>query len=151
MAKVRVEGMTLVEMSSLLFLVAIGIVVVYPAQQQVSHVKEQQQFATQCWENIKSLGNELATYGKTHKGQFPRDLALLKLKEFPTCPAADPTKGNPYSSASGYMVRNLGETAGRFTIRCAGSWHGEVNVPKNQPQFDSLYGMQPTSLDFTRR
>jgi len=151
MAKPRPEGATMVEVCSLIFVVAIGIVVLYPAQQQVAHVKQQQQFATRCWENIQELGKEVETWGKTHKGQYPKELSLLKLKTLPSCPAADPTKGNPYTAKDGYMVRNLGQTAGRFTIRCMGNWHVEVNVPKNQPQFDSLYGMQPTSLDFTRK
>lgn len=151
MAKLRTEGITLVEMSSLLYLVAISFVVLYPAQQQVAHVKEQQQFATQCWENVKALGNEVETWGKTHKGQYPASLTQLKIKVLPSCPAVDPQKPNPYTTKEGYLVRNLGQTAGRFTIRCAGNWHVEVNVPKNQPQFDSLYGMQPTSLDFSRK
>lgn len=151
-AKVRAEGMTLVEVSSLIFVVAIGIVVLYPAQQQVAHVKEQQRCATQCWENVKALGNEIETWGKTHKGQYPTSLSQLKLKTLPACPAqTDPQKPNPYTAKDAYLVRNLGQTAGRFTIRCMGNFHVEVNVPKNQPQFDSLYGMQPTSLDFTRK
>lgn len=151
MAKVRAEGTTMVEVCSLLFVVSISIVVLFPAQQQVAHRKQQEAFATQCWHNVQELGQEVETWGKTHKGQYPASLTQLKIKTLPSCPAADPTKGNPYLAKDGYVVRNLGETAGRFTVRCASNWHVEVNVPKNQPQYDSRAGMQPSSLDFTRK
>ena len=111
MAKVRAEGTTMVEVCSLLFVVSISIVVLYPAQQQVAHRKQQEAFATQCWHNVQELGQEVETWGKTHKGQYPASLTQLKIKTLPSCPAADPTKGNPYLAKDGYVVRNLGETA----------------------------------------
>lgn len=88
-----------------------------------------------CCSFTRDIGVAIDLY-KDDNGYYPANMAMLKpkyLKDIPTCPAAGKdTYSRSYVVSSGAQA---------FTVYCNGSYHSNMKIPMNYPQYDSHEGM----------
>jgi len=91
---------------------------------------------TQCQSNMKNIGTALEMYSTDHSGHYPESLDQLTpdyLRVIPTCAAA----GKDTYSASYKSAQN----PDTYEFFCEGSYHSNVGVPSNYPQYNSVRGL----------
>ncbi len=136
----------LVEVASVLFLVAMLISVVQPGMGIIKEKAQKRADLVKCQQNITKLERAVETYRKANAGRFPPELQDMvkqgSLDAMPKCPA----QGKRGYDDEGYFFRP--GDPGRFTIMCRGEVHSEAGAGKNEPVYDSLYGLKPP-LDVT--
>lgn len=131
----------LVELGSILFILAVLFSVVLPAWEQVSVLAQEQTNLQKCQQNLLDLHRGIDAYRQAHNGSFPPTLGELVaekiLPEMPKCPSSEKQtylgKGYQYKPGD----------PGRYTLMCMGSAHGELDLGLNEPLYDSLYGLRP--------
>lgn len=134
-----------IEVFSMLFLVGVVVGVLLPGWSTVSETKSQAANLQACRDNLTTLGKAVEDYEKKNKGRLPERLSQLTegknppFAELPRCPAA-PGKGCNYEVPA-YEFRN--GAVPRFTIHCGGANHNELGLKKDEPYYDSLYGIKP--------
>ena len=133
--------LNLVELGSVLFLVAVLAVVVSPGVGNVQQLARDHQSLVQCQQNLETLSQAVETYRKGHQGRFPQALMDLvtsgQLEKFPHCPASE----KQTYEGKGYLFK--AGNPGRFTLMCFGKHHASMGLPPNEPLYDSLYGLKP--------
>jgi len=131
----------LVEVASILFIVAILFSVVQPGVGMIREKALKRANLVKCQQNIMKLKDAIEAYRKANEGRFPRTLqAMVKegsLDMMPKCPS----QGKRGYDDDGYFFRP--GDPGRFTILCRGEVHSETDAGKDEPVYDSLYGLKP--------
>ncbi len=131
----------LVEVASILFIVAILFSVVQPGVGMIGEKAEKRANLVKCQQNIMKLKNAIDSYRQANKGSFPRTLQEMvrqgSLDMMPKCPS----QGKRGYDDDGYFFRP--GDPGRFTILCRGEVHSEAGAQKDEPIYDSLYGLEP--------
>ena len=92
--------------------------------------------STACKSNLKNVGTACEMYATDNAGRYPQSLDKLTpsyLKTIPTCPTAG---ANTYSD--NYVGSALPDI---FTVFCHGSFHGNVGMSPNYPQYNALNGL----------
>ncbi|MCD4786477.1 MAG: nuclear transport factor 2 family protein [Candidatus Eremiobacteraeota bacterium] len=92
---------------------------------------------TMCQSNLKNMGTALEMYSTDHAGHYPKSLKQLTpdyLRVIPTCPAAGKdTYSGSYKST---------QSPDTYEFYCSGSYHSNVGVPTNYPQYNSTDGLK---------
>jgi len=131
----------MVEVGSILFILAVLFSVILPGWELVSTRTREQTNLQKCQQNLLTLQKGVETYRQTHNGSFPADLGVLVveglLPELPRCPSSEK------QSYTGKGYRYKPGDPGRYTLMCLGNAHGELDLGVNEPVYDSLYGLQP--------
>lgn len=131
----------LVEVGSILFILVVLFSVILPAWDQVSHQAEEEANLQQCQQNLLDLHRGIDAYRKAHKGAFPPDLNVLVYEELiPEVPQCPSSEKQSYAD-KGYIYKS--GDPGRYTLMCVGNAHGELDLDRNEPLYDSLYGLRP--------
>ena len=135
----------MVELGSMLFLVAVLVGFVLPGYGQVQKRTLDLENVAKCQKNLLTMHEAMDRYLAETKGRYPSDLGQLVAKkmlpELPMCPAADPKKGSTYLKKGSYKYRQA--DPGRYTLVCVGNSHIDVGLQLNEPLYDSVYGLKP--------
>jgi len=135
----------MVELGSMLFLVAVLIGFIIPGNGQIQKRALDRENVAKCHKNLLAMHEAMERYLADSEGRYPTDLNLLvrkkMLPEIPMCPAADPKKGITYTRKGGYKYRQA--DPGRYTIVCVGNSHIDAGLQLNEPLYDSVYGLKP--------
>lgn len=138
-----------IELVSMLFLAGVILAVILPGIGQVQEMKTQIASLNTCRDNLMKLSQALETYEKQNQGRLPERLEDLTsgktpiLTEMPKCPAATANKRPGYADPKAYEFKQ--GAVPRFTIRCAGNNHQELGLKKDEPYYDSLFGLKPAT------
>ncbi len=139
-AKKKAEP-NLVEVGSILFILAVLFSVILPAWDIVSAQAQEEANLRKCQQNLLTIHRGVDTYRKAHNGRFPptlRELLAEKiLPEMPKCPSSE----KQTYTGKGYQYKQ--GDPGRYTLMCLGNAHGELDLGVNEPLYDSLYGLRP--------
>lgn len=131
----------MVELGSIVFILAVLFAVLLPAWEMVSHRAREQARLLQCQQNLQILKMGVETFRQTHQGRFParlEDLVVEEvLDEMPKCPSSEKQS----YTGKGYQYKP--GDPGRYTIMCFGNAHGDADAGVNEPYYDSLYGIKP--------
>ena len=128
----------------MLFIACVGVLIAMSfgtVQETKQHVANLET----CRENLTAISKAVEDYEKRNGGKLPEHLSDLTtgpnppIKELPKCPEAG--KKPSYDAASAYEFRN--GAVPRFTVRCAGTNHSVLGLKKDEPYYDSLYGIKP--------
>lgn len=130
----------MVEMGTILFLLAVTAGVLMPGLSLVAKRQAQRANFEGCKANLLKIHEALDRYASNNDGKLPKTLGDLTpkiLEAVPKCPET----GKPTYEDKGYKHKQ--GDPGRYTVFCFGAAHGDVGVGLNQPYYDSLYGLKP--------
>ncbi|GMU52963.1 MAG: hypothetical protein AMXMBFR33_21090 [Candidatus Xenobia bacterium] len=134
-------GANYVELCSLLFLAGVLIAVILPGLAAVNASKKLVSDLEGCRQNLMTISKALEDYQKKNGGSLPARLSALTdgkepvLPKLPLCPASGKLT---YEQPNGYQFKQGGIPV--FTLRCAGTYHSEAGLKKDEPYYRSLYG-----------
>ncbi|HXE72267.1 MAG TPA: type II secretion system protein [Candidatus Nitrosotenuis sp.] len=155
------DPLTLVELVSVVFLMAALIGIVPAAQGQLSRIQKEKNNLEICKRNLANLATALKAWAKDHEDRYPETLDKLVsdtympdrppepvegspapkitpvpyISEIPTCPGA--TGQDKVVYRKGYRVTNRPP---QFTVFCAGQNH--EGLQKDKPSWNSLTGLE---------
>ncbi|MCE7872485.1 hypothetical protein DYH09_19185 [bacterium CPR1] len=130
-----------VELCSLLFLAGVLVAVILPGWTAVSASKKLVSDLEGCRQNLVLISKALEDYQAKNKGSLPPRLSVLtegkkpSLTNLPVCPASGKLT---YEQPHGYQFKQGSVPV--FTLRCAGTYHSEAGLKKDEPYYRSLYG-----------
>ena len=145
--KKKTESLDMIVLANLVFLALIVGMVIYPNYGAAQEKIRMSENIRGCEKNLISIANAVVAYRKLNNNRFPKRLDDLVgdsskglLPSMPRCPAAGEKGANPYCDKG---FKYLNGDPGRFTIFCFGGVHAEAGFQRNQPYYDSVYGIIP--------
>lgn len=139
--RTKPAGTNYVELCSVLFLAGVLVAVILPGWAAVNASKKIDSDLEGCRQNLMVISKALENYQKKNKGSLPPRLSILTegkeptLPKLPVCPASGKLT---YEQPNGYQFKQGGVPV--FTLRCAGTYHTEAGLKKDEPYYRSLYG-----------
>jgi prepilin-type N-terminal cleavage/methylation domain-containing protein len=126
------RGFTLIELMIVIAIIAILSSILLP-----NFVRARSEGRlTGCKTNLRNIATSLETYATDNKHRYPTALSVLTpqfIQSLPTCPSA----GTNMPYINGFTSS---ETPDVYTLWCNGSYHGELNLQDNFPQFEPMSG-----------
>lgn len=138
-----------IELVSMLFLAGVAVAVILPGVGTVQEIKKHRGYFDTCRQNLMTINEAVDKHIKLKEGRAPERLSdLLQgkppfLTELPRCPAAVENKRGGYEDPKAYVVKQ--GALPRYTIFCIGTNHQDIGLKKDEPYFDSNFGLKPTA------
>ena len=127
------RGFTLIELMIVIAIIAVLTSILVP-----NFVRARSQGrVTACKTNLKNLAAATETYATDNAGRYPQSLNRLPphfIQTIPTCPSS----GNNQCYIGGFTSASVPDA---YTIYCAGTYHAELNMHANYPQYISAEGL----------